>query len=609
MTPELRRLAEALLAAFRGREDHAAKGNPDGSFGPVKLPGPMRPEWLAKHLAGEVCAGFYLMTPESRVWCSCADFDNKPDAPDVEWRYKAERLSLWLQQAGLCPLVEVSQSGHAAHVWLFFDEPADAWVVRAFWDLASHKSGVPVREVYPRQDALTGKGLGNLVRYPLWRESYFPDAEDEWKPVEPLEALAAVRRTNAAELRTLAGALGAELKPRPVVAAVAGPTPISAELPEAVRARLARPGTLLRRRWEGDLTGLKDQSRSALVLSIACELVRQWFLDAEVAAAVRFWCQENGYEKGERDDWINLAVLKAHRLMQTRQEERSSNSLLLKAACHQYLDTLANGRPLHVRSGLEELDRSIDGAAPGEMVVIAGRPGHGKSALALQWLDCASRQGFAGLILSEEMSALQLGRRQVQRVASLSGEDWCREAVPILRADVERHFVGRADVHVVESATTVERAEDLIDQYCGQHGVRVVAVDYVQLLRSRAATRYEAVTDVSSRLKQAAARHQAALLAVCQPNREVEKRPGHEPNMADLRDSGQLEQDADLIVFVEWRHRYDPTLPENEYRLYVKKRRNGPVRQAVVNTTFDPERQQIGPRTARGRTAGEDEED
>jgi replicative DNA helicase len=594
-------VATLLLSYFRGREDHVAVAS-GPAFRPHPLPRPLPPEWLAaRHLAGEVCLGFYLMDPRSRVWCSCVDFDDHPDHPDPAWRDKAAALHLWLVKAGLAPLAEVSASGRGAHVWLFFDEPVEAWLVRAWWALAAGKAGVPLREVYPRQDELSGKGLGNLVRYPLWNQSRFADPEDDWAPLPPAD-LARVEKTTAADLRSLAFALGETLE-RPAPAA--GPA-APGELPPRVRQRLSRAGSLLARRWGGDTSGLKDPSRSALLQSVATELVRQFVPTPEIEAALRCWCVEHDYEKGDREDWIARTVGKAYEFVFARVEERSSATLDMRAACHAYLDTLERGGLGCVPSGLDKLDASIDGLAPGEVAVIAARPGHGKSAFALQWLDCAALSGLPCLLVSEEMAAVELGKRSLCYIDGQHADRW-RGEVPRLRAAVESHYAPRAPLYVVEACNSVDRVEDVIDQFVGLHGVRLVAVDYLQLLSGRGPKKYDQVSDVSRRLKQCARRNDVPLLALCQLNRELERRAAApkdpaaddaprlpEPQLSDLRDSGQLEQDADLVLFLQWPHRYDPNLDPGAYLLWVKKRRNGPIRRGKIVTTFDPVRQTIG---------------
>ncbi len=599
-----RDVASKLLDLFRGRADYVALGNADGSFRPQKLPGPMQPGWMAKHFEQTECCGFYLMDPESRVCCSCVDFDNKPATPDPEWKSKAEAVYLWLQRSGLCPLLEISASGCAAHVWLFFEENTEAWIVRSFWAVVSEKSGVPFREIYPRQDRLSGKGIGNLVRYPLWNQSVFADPENDWAAMPSLEALSAITKTTGAELKTLAAQLGAgELKPRDPVPSANGsangyashPPGEEGELSPRVKARLARKGSLLARRWAGDTSGLKDESKSALALSIATELVRQYVPTTEIEAALYLWCLENGAEKkGQRPDWIGRTVAKAYDFVFTRIEQASANTILMKDACHRYLDTLEKGEAVALASGIAALDESIDGVAPGEMCVIAARPSHGKSALALQWLDHATSKGLPCLLISEEMSHLELGKRSLLSLATMEQKNWSKDEVYLLRTDVNRHYADRAPLYVVESCNTIERVEDVIEQFVGVHGVRLVCVDYLQLLGGRGQKRYDEITDISRRIKQAARRNNVALLAVCQLNREIDKRPDHEPKLSDLKESGQIEQDADLVIFLQWPCRFNVNLHPAEYRIFISKRRNGPIRAGKIITTFNPERQRIG---------------
>ena len=314
---------------------------------------------------------------------------------------------------------------------------------------------------------------------------------------------------------------------------------------------------------------------------------------------LRVWCEQNEYGKGEREDWILRTREKAYEFLASRQEERSASLTAMRDACLTFIDTLERGEMRDVRSGLAVLDDSIDGVAFGEMAVVAARPGHGKSALALQWLDNAAGAGLPGLILSEEMSALDLGKRGVAYASPLEQSEWGRDTADMLRRDVRGHYGERLPVYVVENCNTVDRAEDVIDQLSKDKGVRVVAVDYLQLLGGRGPKKYDQVSDVSRRLKQCARRTGVAMLALCQLNRDVDKRSGHEPELSDLRDTGQLEQDADLVLFLQWPHRINETADPNVYFIYAKKRRNGPIRRVKVETTFDPERQAIGATPAR----------
>lgn len=590
-------LAELLLDIFRGREEYVAVGAADNSFAPCKLPRPpLRPEWLAaRHLSGEQCLGFYLIQADHRVYCSCVDFDNKPEHPDERWMEKTETVYRKLCNLGLSPLVEVSASGCAAHVWLVFEEPTDAWIVRAFWRGLSGVLDIPFREVYPRQDRLMDGGIGNLVRYPLWNKSYFPDVETEdWSPFDPTACLSTVKKCSGYELKVVAFDIGiGELKPETPFAVVGDD---GAAVSGRIQAKLSRSHSLLSRRWNGSMDGMNDESRSALVQSIACELVRTYVPTPEIEQALRHWCAEHGYEKGKRTDWIARTVSKAYEFVNSRVEVRSHETSTLKDAVESYITTLTSEMPRHVRTGISALDESFDGIGFGEMAVIAARPGHGKSAFGLHWLDSAARDGLGGLIVSEEMSRLELGRRALLSITALEESRWGVGAVEMLRAQASDHFERRSVVHVVESCTTIDRCEEVIDQHCGIYGVRIVAVDYLQLLTGRGLSRYEDVSEISRRLKQAARRNECALLAMCQLNREIEKRKGSsEPKLSDLRESGQIEQDADLILFLEWCLKNDisgETSPE-KYMVTAAKRRNGAIRTQRVEISFDANRQRF----------------
>lgn len=581
-------LPQQILARFRGRPDYVAVPNGAQGFQPKQLAEPMRPEWLeAEHLGGNRCLGFYLMTEASEVYATAVDFDNKPDNPDEEWQDKTERLYYGLCQLDLHPVVEVSQSGNAAHVWLFSDAPMPAFIVRRFWYAVAESCDVPLVEIYPRQDRLSGKGLGNLIRYPLWNLSRFVDVErDDWPQIDAEQLLAGIRPTDA---ETLAGHVydltGVAPRERTQEADSRG-------LSRRVAQLVDRPNTLLGRRWGGDMQGLNDKSRSALCLSIACELVRNYVPTEDVATALRVWCAEQGYEKGERDDWIDTTVERAYDFLGARQTERTTTWTIEDAAA-EYVDELRRGIPPHIGSGISELDYSIDGVAPGEVCIIAARPSHGKTAFAMQWVDHAAERGTPCLLISEEMSKLELGKRALLSISELEFGDWHGREDELV-ASIRAHYAHRAKVFGLESVQSIDAVERLVDQYVQIHGVGLVAVDYLQLLGSDQQRRYDSVTDISRRLKQTATRNGVAMLVLCQLNREVEKREGHEPQLSDLRESGQIEQDADTVLMLQWDCRVSKEANPKDYRVFVRKRRNGAIRVTCVGTEFDASRQRFG---------------
>tara|TARA_R100001594_G_scaffold83594_1_gene118184 strand:+ start:4896 stop:6611 length:1716 start_codon:yes stop_codon:yes gene_type:complete len=563
-----------ILEYFKGREDYVALQQGKG-FKPHKLNEvPLNVDKFEKtHLGQERCFGFYLMTPENNVYCSCLDFDDHADDPDPEWRAKATSYYYFLQERGLKPVMEVSSSGSGAHLWLFFSEPVPAVLVRSFWKKVAEKVDILIREIYPRQDKLTGEGMGNLVRYPGWNRSRFVEVEDDWTTAEfdPHPVF-------GCDLADIAMWMGESLS---------WSTPTSESFVSDRVAEILRwPDSLLARRWRGDTEGLKgDTSRSVLAFCLAREMIYQKIPEGEAKAALRQWCEEIGYRKSER--WISLTFRKAYELMGKKEQKQDHHDL---ASCAElFLKRL--GEHNHMGMGVQVVDQSIDGVSPGEVCIVAARPGHGKSTLALQWLDHQAKAGVPTLMLSAEMSLYELGRRMIQRLIGGDEESWKKDKEKTIRK-VEKYFSGRARpfVRCVTSIVDIEKA---IREYTQSQSVQLVAVDYLQLISGEKEGRYEEVSEISRRIKAAARDYNVGILALCQVNREVDRRDTVQFNLSDMKESGSIEQDADLILAGYWHGRGNKGGGEDLYELHCLKRRNGPIRMSKMEFRFDAEKQKF----------------
>ena len=274
-------------------------------------------------------------------------------------------------------------------------------------------------------------------------------------------------------------------------------------------------------------------------------------------------------------------------------EVKSVTLTTLQAGSQKYLDELRRGGRSHVETGLPELDYALSGGVEfGEMVVIAARPSHAKSCAVLQAIHHMTASGLPALIVSEEMSALALGKRTIQFASDIHEEHWATDIVEVER-HVQEHFAMREPCYVAESVGNVEAVSELLHKAVKDHSIRVAAVDYAQLLGSRGRTRYEQVTNVSIALRKCATELQIVLLVVCQMSREIEKRQTFVPAMSDLKDTGQLEQDADVIVFQCWPHRLDPRKDPKDFLFFVAKNRNRAINTSIVECTFNPSRQML----------------
>jgi replicative DNA helicase len=120
-------------------------------------------------------------------------------------------------------------------------------------------------------------------------------------------------------------------------------------------------------------------------------------------------------------------------------------------------------------------------------------------------------------------------------------------------------------------------------------------VDYVQLLQGEGNGRYEQVTNTSVALRHLATELKIIIIAICQLNRDIEKREKWMPRLGDLRDSGQIEQDADVILSLLWPHRLDQTKDPHEYLIFVIKNRSRETKKNPVKCEIKPSRQMIAP--------------
>lgn len=220
----------------------------------------------------------------------------------------------------------------------------------------------------------------------------------------------------------------------------------------------------------------------------------------------------------------------------------------------------------HWTTGLPELDGLTKGGfSPGQLIVIGARPGVGKTSLLSGMAIAGARAGHTCKFLSFEMPGYDVTKRILSQ-AHLSVSD------PI---DMER---GSAQPFYLKEAYdwTIDKVEAEARRYVRLFGLRVLFVDYLSLIKPRNpnAQRYEQVADISRSLKRLAGSAKIAVVAAQQLNRDVEKRQSKKPLMSDFRESGSVEQDADILIGLE-----RPTKPDEGDRtkavLHVMKHRNG----------------------------------
>jgi replicative DNA helicase len=248
-----------------------------------------------------------------------------------------------------------------------------------------------------------------------------------------------------------------------------------------------------------------------------------------------------------------------------------------------------------VPTGYVDLDRMTSGLQGGDLIIIAGRPSMGKTALALNIAEhVAVDNGLPVAIFSMEMSATQLAMRMLgsiarvdqhkMRTGKLSDKEWG----DLSEAMAKLH---ETPIYIDESGalTALEvraRARRLKRQYSK---LGLIVIDYIQLMSAstQGENRATEISEISRSLKAMAKELDVPVIALSQLNRAVDQRPDRRPVMSDLRESGAIEQDADVIMFIYREVVYKPDLPEEQRAIaevIIGKQRNGPI--GTVKLTF-----------------------
>lgn len=250
---------------------------------------------------------------------------------------------------------------------------------------------------------------------------------------------------------------------------------------------------------------------------------------------------------------------------------------------------------LGVRTGFPALDQELQGLARGDLIVLAARPSMGKTALALNIAEhVAIREDLPVAIFSLEMSGEGLAMRVLSAGARVDGRrlrrgdlqdhEWSTLVEAIDQVERSPQWVDTTSVLTLEDMR--RRCRDVVARSGKPLGL--VVVDYLQLVaaQSKHLVREREVAEVTRTLKALAKEMDAPVLALAQLNRSLESRPDRRPILADLRESGAIEQDADTILFLYRDEIYNPESPHRGHaEVIVAKQRNGPI--GVVRLRFD----------------------
>ena len=238
-----------------------------------------------------------------------------------------------------------------------------------------------------------------------------------------------------------------------------------------------------------------------------------------------------------------------------------------------------------IPTGFVDLDYKTSGMQPSDLVLVAARPSMGKTAFVLNMAQhMAFRNGVTAAIFSLEMSKEQLVNRllslesrvdsQSIRTGNLSDEDWTKliEGAGI---------IGKSNLIIDDTpGISVAELRSKCRKYKLEHNLGIIIIDYLQLMTGNKKTdsRQQEISDISRSLKEIARELSVPVVALSQLSRAVEQRPDHRPMLSDLRESGAIEQDADVVMFI---YRDDYYNKDSEKKgiaeIIIAKQRNGPI--------------------------------
>lgn len=345
------------------------------------------------------------------------------------------------------------------------------------------------------------------------------------------------------------------------------------------------------------ISGLLDACPTAANVTAHAEIVRDL---ARVRAGLRVCIEYQeriyGEERGTADDLLSCMVRDVETAASDRERSR------LRSLSDLLPEVVGELQRLHrekidpgVPTGIAGLDRLLGGLQPGDLYVIAARPSMGKTALAMSIAVEAAARKFPSLVYSIEMESEALVRRLLSMEARVESQ---RMRVPRLLDSGDWDRITEASRTLASLPVWIDDTSEVkvpqirarARRLARKHGLRLVMIDYLQIVGEqegrkgrRDETRERAVAANVAGLKSMAKELDVPVVLLAQLNRDCEKRQDKRPILADGRESGALEQDADTVLMLYREAQYVPDCGHDDVEILVRKNRNGPLGTVVVS--------------------------
>ncbi|QWC86861.1 replicative DNA helicase [Nocardioidaceae bacterium] len=363
--------------------------------------------------------------------------------------------------------------------------------------------------------------------------------------------------------------------------------------PITVAATLTRKGELARVGGAPYLHTLTAAVPMAAYAAHYAEIVREKAILRRLVEAGTRIVQMGYAGEGQVDDVVDTAQAEVYQVTEKRASEDYARLSEIMEGALEEIETISNrnGEMVGVPTGFADLDDLTNGLHPGQMIVIAARPAMGKSTLGLDFCRAASiHHNRTSAIFSLEMTRNEIMMRLLSaeariplnhlRNGNMTDDDWARLARKMGEVNDAPMFIDDSpNLTMMEIRAKARRLKQ-------KHDLQLVVIDYLQLMSSgkKVESRQLEVSEFSRQIKLLAKELEIPVIALSQLNRGPEQRSDKRPMVSDLRESGSIEQDADMVILLHREDAYDKESSRlGEADLIVAKHRNGPTRDVTVS--------------------------
>jgi replicative DNA helicase len=361
--------------------------------------------------------------------------------------------------------------------------------------------------------------------------------------------------------------------------------------PVTVSAELTKRGDLVRAGGAPYLHTLISSVPTAANAGYYAKIIRERAIMRRLVEAGTKIVQLGYTDEGEVDDAVDQAQAEVYAVTERRESEDYVQLSELLPAAYDEIEKISSGVAGEgVKTGFKDLDALTNGFHPGNMIVLAARPAVGKSTLGLDIARYASiHKRETSVIFSLEMSRSEITMRMLSaearvplnniRSGQLGEEEWAKMARRMGEISDAPLFIDDSpNLSLMEIRAKSRRLKQ-------RHDLKLIVIDYLQLMTSgkRVENRQQEVSAFSRQLKLLAKELNVPVVAISQLNRSPEQRSDKKPLLSDLRESGSIEQDADVVILLHREDLYDSQNRSGEADLIVAKHRNGPTRTITVS--------------------------